>query len=92
MTAQSGTVKVTNRRLLYLILGSLLAWLFLGPLLGGLAALGFAVLRKSLPKATRIKLGSAATLSILYGLVFSFVPWWLVWLPFHQQAFSVTHG
>jgi hypothetical protein len=81
---------VVSWRLLHMVFGCWLAWMILGPLLAGFLTLVFVIVRSSLSKTLRARLGGVAVLSILLGLM-TLPPWWLQW-PSSGAFSSTTHG
>jgi hypothetical protein len=79
------------KNVIWTIFGIVAANVFLGPLGGGLVLGVFVILRESLTLKVRFWLGVLAGMFIVYGTVFSLLPWWLYW--FHSSpSIVVTHG
>jgi hypothetical protein len=79
------------KNVIWTIVGIVAAYVFLGPLGGGLVLGIFVILRKSLTSKVRIWLVVLAGMSVAYGAVFSLLPWWLLWLH-SSPSVVVTHG
>ena len=70
---------MASKNIVWTIIGVVVALAILGPLGVGLGLMIFVILRKSLTRTKRIRLSVLAGVSILYGLAFSLIPWWLAW-------------
>jgi len=79
------------KNVIWTIAGIVAAYVFLGPLGGGLVLGVFVILRKSLTRQVRIWLGVLAGMSLGYGALFSLLPGWLYWLHTSPSA-VITHG
>jgi len=81
----------STKTVIWTIIAVVAAYAFLGVLAAGVGLVVFAILRKSLTRSQRRWILGVGVFSILYGLVFSMVPWWLVWL-YSTPLTTVTHG
>jgi len=79
------------KNVIWTIVGIVAAYVFLGPLGGGLVLGVFVILRKGLTLKVRIWLGVLAGMFIVHGAVFSLLPWWLYGLH-SSPPIVVTHG
>jgi len=89
--AAEARLRMSSKNIIWTIIGVVVALAILGPLGVGLGLMIFVILRKSLTRTQRIRLSVLAGVSILYGLAFSLIPWWLAWLT-SAPSISVTHS
>jgi len=70
---------MSTKKIIWTIIGVVVVLAILGPLGVGLGLMIFVILHKSLTHTQRIRLSILAGVSIMYGLAFSLIPWWLSW-------------
>ena len=88
--AAEARLPMSSKKIIWTIIGVVVALAMLGPLGLGLGLMIFVILRRSLTRTQRIRLSVLAGVSILYGLAFSLIPWWLSWLT-STPSMAVTH-